>query len=171
MIDLCKHYGLKLDRRGFMRCPFHTEGTASFKAYPGERGFYCFGCHASGDIITFEREYFGLTFWEALTKLNQDFGLGLPINDATPAQAYTASVMALSGLSQRREAERELAAAQKEYDKALQAFVDADRIIALYAPTADGAMSDEYITALSSIDRLSNALEDARVRLYEAERR
>lgn len=169
MIDVCDHYGLELNRQGFTRCPFHSEKTASFKAYPGERGFYCFGCHAAGDVITFVRQYFGLTFWESLTKLNEDFKLGLPINGATPSQVYHASVMLAKRRTDRLNRQYELRSARQEYDRAFDAFADADRTIQLHDPNAE--LTDEYVAALKRIDRLSAELEDARVRLYEAERR
>ncbi|MBO6020365.1 MAG: DNA primase, partial [Clostridia bacterium] len=34
-------------------CPFHSERTPSFTVFPGTNGFYCFGCGAGGDAITF----------------------------------------------------------------------------------------------------------------------
>ena len=84
MIDVLNFYGLRPNRRGFIPCPFHREKTASFKAYPKDKGFYCFGCGESGDVIDFVVKYFNLNFIEALKKLNDDFNLGLDININTP---------------------------------------------------------------------------------------
>ena len=36
-------------------CPFHSEKTPSFTVTPAKKMFYCFGCHAGGDPITFVR--------------------------------------------------------------------------------------------------------------------
>lgn len=78
MVQAAQCYGLEVDRRGFARCPFHAEKSASLKVYEGDRGFYCFGCHSSGDVIDFVRQYYMLDYPTAVDKLNTDFALGLP---------------------------------------------------------------------------------------------
>ena len=72
-------YGIELDRSGFALCPFHREKTPSFKV-KNDR-FYCFGCNTSGDVIDFVQKYFGLSFTQALSKLDNDFSLGLDDKD------------------------------------------------------------------------------------------
>ena len=49
------------------------------KVYKGNGGYHCFGCGAHGSIIDFVMQYFGLNFQDAISKLNDDFRLGLPI--------------------------------------------------------------------------------------------
>jgi hypothetical protein len=49
--------------------PGHLEGTASFKVDPQRQSFYCFGCRAGGDVITFIQKYKKLSFKEALSYL------------------------------------------------------------------------------------------------------
>ena len=34
-------------------CPFHQEKTPSFTVNPGKQFYYCFGCHATGDVFSF----------------------------------------------------------------------------------------------------------------------
>ncbi|MGF1501918.1 MAG: DNA primase [Paracoccaceae bacterium] len=59
-------------------CPFHQEKTASFHI-DDRKGFYkCFGCGASGDIITFVRETENVSFIEAVEFLARDVGLEMP---------------------------------------------------------------------------------------------
>lgn len=77
MRDIAEQYGLDVTRKGVMMCPFHKEKTASLKLYPENRGWYCFGCGAGGSVIDFIRRYFNLSFMEAVSKINNDFGLGL----------------------------------------------------------------------------------------------
>ncbi|MBC6497084.1 MAG: DNA primase [Alphaproteobacteria bacterium GM7ARS4] len=63
---------VKLTRAGESHkglCPFHKEKTPSFHVH-GEKGvYYCFGCHAKGDALTFLREYHHINFVDAVLKL------------------------------------------------------------------------------------------------------
>ncbi|MEN9406293.1 MAG: hypothetical protein RLZ12_577, partial [Bacillota bacterium] len=52
-------------------CPFHTEKTPSFLVSEKKQLFYCFGCHIGGDVISFVREIYKLSFNEALDYLNE----------------------------------------------------------------------------------------------------
>jgi DNA primase len=64
-------------------CPFHAEKSPSFSV-SAERGFYyCFGCHASGDAISFVRELDGLDFVEAVEYLAGRVGIALRRDDGT----------------------------------------------------------------------------------------
>ena len=81
MPEMMEQYGFRLNKAGFCKCPFHSERSASFKAYPGQRGFYCFGCHANGSVIDFVMKFFGLSFGDAIKKINEDFSLFLPIGE------------------------------------------------------------------------------------------
>jgi DNA primase len=65
-----EHVGLrKVGRRWSGLCPFHAEKSPSFSVN-GEEGFwYCFGCHAKGDVITFVREIEHIDFVEAVERL------------------------------------------------------------------------------------------------------
>lgn len=65
--------------REFMAlCPFHKEKTPSF-TINDEKGFYhCFGCGAHGDAIGFIKDYEGVSYKEAIEKLADELGIGLP---------------------------------------------------------------------------------------------
>ena len=71
--DAAKHYGLTVSRNGMTCCPFHEDRHPSLKM--NEDYFYCFGCHASGDVIDFTARLFGISFKDAATKLAADFGI------------------------------------------------------------------------------------------------
>ena len=50
-------------------CPFHSEKTGSFYIYPNTQSFYCFGCGAGGDTISFLRRIENLEYIEAVKLL------------------------------------------------------------------------------------------------------
>ena len=59
-------------------CPFHNEKTPSFTVYPDSQSFYCFGCGAGGDAITFVRRIENLDYIEAVKALAERAGLQMP---------------------------------------------------------------------------------------------
>lgn len=76
MEEAVRVYGLEPNRAGFLQCPFHKgDNTASLKIYPGNRGWYCFGCHRGGGVIEFVMQLYGLDFRQAVLRIDHDFGL------------------------------------------------------------------------------------------------
>ena len=59
-------------------CPFHNEKTPSFTVYPETQSFYCFGCGAGGDAVTFIRKIENLDYIDAVKMLAQRAGLQMP---------------------------------------------------------------------------------------------
>ncbi|MBQ7838094.1 MAG: DNA primase [Clostridia bacterium] len=59
-------------------CPFHNEKTPSFTVYPESRSFYCFGCGAGGDVISFVRRIENLDYIEAVKAVAQMAGVSMP---------------------------------------------------------------------------------------------
>ena len=59
-------------------CPFHSEKTPSFVVYPENHSFYCFGCAAGGDVITFIRMAEHLEYIEAIRFLAEKVGMTVP---------------------------------------------------------------------------------------------
>ncbi|HVW11298.1 MAG TPA: CHC2 zinc finger domain-containing protein, partial [Bryobacteraceae bacterium] len=73
-------------------CPFHNEKTPSFSVYADKQFYKCYGCDASGDVISFVMTIEGLTFWEAVKRLAEQNGIPLPkqsgaTDDATRLRA------------------------------------------------------------------------------------
>lgn len=80
IVDVISQY-VKLQRKGssyFGLCPFHNEKTPSFSVSPGKQMYYCFGCGAGGNVLTFVMEYENFTFVEALKFLAERAGVELP---------------------------------------------------------------------------------------------
>ncbi|MGA0615182.1 DNA primase [Paracoccus sp. KR1-242] len=62
-------------------CPFHGEKTASFHVDDQKGFYYCFGCHAKGDALSFLREAEGMGFIDAVSLLASEAGLQMPERD------------------------------------------------------------------------------------------
>ena len=71
-----ERYGLKANRAGMVRCPFHDDHPPSLKL--NEDYFYCFGCGAGGDVVSLTAKLFDLRPYEAASKLAVDFGVDVP---------------------------------------------------------------------------------------------
>ena len=65
-----ERYGIRVERNGMCRCPFHNDSTPSMKL---DRRYYCFGCGATGDVIDFVSWLRGIGSKEAAILLAQDF--------------------------------------------------------------------------------------------------
>ena len=75
---------VRLQKKGsnyFGLCPLHNEKSPSFSVSPGKQMYYCFGCGAGGNVITFLMEYENQTFPEAVRTLAQRAGIALPEAD------------------------------------------------------------------------------------------
>jgi len=66
------------------RCPFHEERTPSFSVNAADKLYYCFGCGARGDVITFVRETEQLDFNEAVEWLAERFGVKIEREETSP---------------------------------------------------------------------------------------
>ena len=66
-------------------CPFHSERSPSFTVFP-ESNFYCFGCGAGGDVITFIMRIENLDYREAIEFLADRAGMSLPTDDLQTAR-------------------------------------------------------------------------------------
>ena len=63
-------------------CPFHNEKSPSFTVYSENQNFYCFGCGAGGDVITFIRKIENLDYIDSVKYLAQQAGLEMPEEQA-----------------------------------------------------------------------------------------
>ena len=74
-------------------CPFHQEKTPSFTVSPAKGLFYCFGCHASGNVFRFLMQHEHMTFPEAVRFLAVRSGVRIP--EASPQQRQQESLSPL----------------------------------------------------------------------------
>ena len=88
IVDVISQY-VRLSKKGstyFGLCPFHNEKTGSFSVSPNKQMYYCFGCHAGGNVFTFLMQYENYTFGEAMEALAERAGVDLPKQEYTAAQ-------------------------------------------------------------------------------------
>ncbi len=80
IVDVISGY-VHLQKKGasyFGLCPFHNEKSPSFSVAPNKQIFYCFGCGAGGNVITFLMKYENYTFQEAVKVLAERAGIPVP---------------------------------------------------------------------------------------------
>ncbi|MBT9175858.1 MAG: DNA primase [Firmicutes bacterium] len=82
-VDIVQVVGehVRLEKRGksfFGLCPFHAEKTPSFNVNQEKQMYYCFGCQAGGNVLSFLMEHNKLSFPEALENLAERAGITLP---------------------------------------------------------------------------------------------
>ncbi len=78
-------------------CPFHSEKTPSFTVYTGEGGhFFCYGCGAGGDVVSFIMRMENLDYVPALRFLADRCGMTLPEDDVKPGGVTRARVLQMN---------------------------------------------------------------------------
>ena len=173
MPEMMSHYGFELDRSGFCKCPLHSEKSGSFKAYPGDRGFSCFGCGAHGSVIDFVMLYFGLSFKDALVKINEDFSLGLPIGEKLDRRKQLE--MNKSAFERKRKIEAEKKRREQiesDYWSAFDEWKRLDDNKRNYAPkTPTEPLHPLFVEALKNIAGAEYNLSCAEIERYEYEKR
>lgn len=80
IVDVVNEYATLRKAGGYWkaRCPFHHEKTASFTVSPHKEIFYCFGCHKSGDVISFIADVENCSQIEAAKYLAERYQIELP---------------------------------------------------------------------------------------------
>lgn len=127
-LDYATLIGIHVGRNGFAQCPFHSgDHTGSLKVYSGRRGWHCFGCGASGDVIELAKRFYNLSFPQAIAKVAADAGIPLPGVKPTYRQAQAISA------AQKRKEEREhqeqiTQAYEAEFWATLDDWLEIDRL-------------------------------------------
>ena len=85
---LSSYLNLKQDSGGLYKCccPFHTEKTPSFKIYPHSNSYHCFGCHKSGDVVSFLKDYLQISYPEAIENLAARYGMTVEYEKSNKSQ-------------------------------------------------------------------------------------
>ena len=117
MPELLRCYGIDVDRKNRIACPLHsgTDKNCGVK----DDYIHCFVCHERADQIGFVQKYFSLNFPDAVSKINTDFSLGLPIGERIDKRQQTD--MARQAFLRKQERNKK----EEEPEKYLNAWLDA----------------------------------------------
>ena len=131
-------------------CPFHQEKTASFHVDDRKGFYYCFGCHAKGDAISFVRETENVDFMEAVKILAAEAGMPVPASDPQAQQKADHRTVLVDVMEQAVQFHRlqlQTGAAAEARDYLLRRGLDADaqaRWDIGFAPAKTGVL--EHLT-------------------------
>lgn len=76
----------KAGRNFFGLCPFHSEKTPSFSVNASKQIFYCFGCSAGGNVLSYVMKYHGISFPEAANMVARKYNIMLETKEIDPAK-------------------------------------------------------------------------------------
>lgn len=94
-LDVADALGWDIDRYGRCPCPFHNGKDRNMKLFEKNRGYSCFVCHASGDVISLVRNYYhDMSFKQVISWFNNTFNLGIDIDSPLSAEAVKQVKMA-----------------------------------------------------------------------------
>lgn len=162
MRDVLEHYGYEPNKSGFIKCPFHNEKTASLKAY--KDNFYCFGCGAHGDVISFVKNLFGVSFPDAIKKIDLDFALGL-FGDHSFEDMRKSHYKAIE-LERKREREKaERTLAEAEFWAAFYEWKELKDTVTRFAPREGEKWNPIFADALARLPYYEYLLDCAEERL------
>lgn len=165
-LEMMERVGVQVDRRGMAVCPFHGDRDASLKVYRDpRRGWHCYGCHAGGDVIDFAMRLYGVGFREAVSRINEEFALGLPIGEPMTGTQRRAMREEIERAKQARLAlQRREHEAENDYWAAYDAWLRNERIMQENAPSGLSDPNAAYCEAIIRRDELEEALKDAEER-------
>ena len=171
MPNILEYYGFKINRSKRIPCPLHNGDDANCGVK--EHYIHCFVCGESADVIKFVQVYFGLDFQSAISKLNNDFCLGLPIGQKIDSRKQLE--MERLAFQRRQKAKQEEAERQQIEDAYLAAFYDWKRLDdnrRNYAPKSPTEpLHPLFVEALKKIAGAEYNLSCAEIARYEYEKR
>lgn len=146
--EVMEFYGVEFNSRGYAKCPFHMEKTASLSIK--NEHYKCFGCNAYGGILDFVMNYFGLSLRQAIVKLGNDFSLDLSLKKPTRKE-----------LIQQQEKTRERRAERLRQAEGKRAISETYGIICGFHRDLFTAYSRYHANAVKEIlDQLADVLDD-----------
>lgn len=171
MSQILQYYGFKINRSSRIPCPLHNGKDANCSVK--EHYIHCFVCGETADVIGFTMRYFGLDFKSAISKLNDDFCLGLPIGKKIGRRKKLE--MCKIAYDRKRKAEQKQKERQQVEDAYWAAFDEWKRMNdnrRNYAPHArTEPLHPLFVEALKNISGAEYKLSCADIARYEYENR
>lgn len=163
--ELGKDYGLQVGRDGRCRCIFcDGERGDTLRLYPGDRGYYCFRCHNSGDVIRLYQALTGCGFRQAVQDLNDRYGIGLPLGDGNQLAIQQAKQAAEERKRKRQEEQEHRNRLYLAYLDAADAVWILEQLKEQTAPeTREEPWKQRFVMALRYLDEMR----DLRDRLFD----
>lgn len=157
-------YGLRTNRSGMCRCPFHSDHEPSMKLYPDH--YHCFACGAHGDVIGLAAGLIHLSPMEAAKKLTADFVIdNCDGYDALPAlnPAASAGSKSLSAEKNLRSIRSEEESIHRRRARAYFAFCDYRQLLLrwreLIVPQSGEEPTDSYCIFCGELTRIEQYLD------------
>ena len=168
IFDVCAEFGVKLNSHNKAKCPLpgHNEKTASFKVYPKNNNFYCFGCGANGDAIQLKADLTGRTNNE----IYKEVMCGLDTSDKETKRYL--EELAVAREKQKAVDEFENWIHEAKIDLYTMCHLMKDKIEEIDTKV-DGVPNDipdelwEYIGELSKFEMMLESLEISRIEFYK----
>ena len=171
MTQVLDYYGIERNRANRIRCVLHN--GQDFNCGIKDHYIHCFVCGQSADVIKFVQVYFSLDFQSAISKLNDDFRLGLPIGKKIDRR--TQLEINKAAFERKRKAEQQQKERQKIEDDYWSAFDEWKRLDdnkRNYAPkTPTEPLHPLFVEALKNIAGAEYNLPCAEIARYEYENR
>ena len=171
MPQVLDYYGIERNRSNRIRCVLHN--GQDFNCGVKDHYIHCFVCGQSADVIKFVQVYFSLDFQSAISKLNDDFCLGLPIGQKIDRRKQLE--MNRQAFMRKREMNAKKAEQERLENAYWAAFDDWKRLDdnkRNYAPkTPTDPLHPLFVEALKNIASAEYNLSCAEIARYEYEKR
>lgn len=155
MEDVLQHYGYAPRRSGRIPCPLHNGKDNNFSYKQGY--FKCFVCGEHGSVIDFVMKLFGISYPQAIIRLDADFNLGITGEKPMPAQQSKAFL-------ERQEAQRQEAQRRADYYAAAAEHQYWHEIQLWFRPTREewevGYVHPLYLEAVKHLPPLEHFLDE-----------
>jgi DNA primase len=152
MPDIIARYIPHTPRNNRIPCAIH--GGVDYNMHYVDYGYYCWVCGEKGGVIQFTQKVFGLTFRDAVEKLNMDFGLNLPIGRRMTLREQRQAEQRRNEVVQKRaEQAKQKQAYEDKYWLLWDEWIRLDNNSRQYGwSDPDGQPDDEYVEAMCRLD-------------------